>query len=515
MNQSSKEKTDFKTDLRRRISETKKTRWIRFAIVALIFIAWVAWLGNWWVILLLPLLFDIYITGYIPFTWWKKSKNKALVMVMSWVDAIVYALILVYFVFTFIGQNYQIPSSSLEKTLLTGDYLWVSKMSYGPRVPMTPIHFPLVQNTMPITNSKSYTEWPQWNYHRLAGLGDIQSGDIVVFNFPAGDSIVVNQQNPDYHTLKKMIGDEVLQNDPSKLQKFSSLPQYEALLYRDELGKEQLVSHAAEFGELMHRPVDRRENYVKRAVGLPGETLKIVDGQIFINGKPQPWPEEAQFNYIFQLRSPMSEMDWENLGISRDDRINGSRYLSYLSPEDIEKLGFKVTGNEFSNIYTSPLTNGMVEKIKQMPSLVNIVREPAMKGEYLFPEVISADWTRADYGPVEIPRKGQNVSLTAENWPLYERIIRNYENHTDSYVRNGQVYIDGKPAKSYTFAMDYYFMMGDNRDNSLDSRYWGFVPEDHIVGKPIRVLISFDKDKSLFDGGIRWNRILKDANPGF
>lgn len=515
MNQSTKDKPDFKTDLRRRISETKKSRWIRFAIVAIIFIAWVAWLGNWWVILLLPLLFDIYITGYIPFTWWKKSKNKALVMVMSWVDAIVYALILVYFVFTFVGQNYQIPSSSLEKTLLTGDYLWVSKMSYGPRVPMTPIHFPLVQNTLPITNSKSYTEWPQWDYHRLTGLSDIQSGDIVVFNFPAGDSIVVNQQNPDYHTLKKMIGDEVLHNDPSKLQTFTSLPQYEALLYRDELGKQQLISHRSEFGELMYRPVDRRENYVKRAVGLPGETLQIVNGKVFINGTVQPWPKEAQFNYIFQLRSPLSGSDWENLGISKDDRINGSRYLSYINADEAEKLGFIFTGTSADNIYTSPLTDEMVEKIRQLPSFVNIIREPAVHGEYLFPEVISANWTRADYGPLSIPKKGQTVSLTPENWPLYERIIRNYENHPDSYVRNEKIYIDGKPTTTYTFGMDYYFMMGDNRDNSLDSRYWGFVPEDHIVGKPIRVLISFDKDKSLFDGGIRWNRIFKDANPGF
>ena len=152
------------------IRETRTSRWIRFGIVAALFIFWVAWVGCWWALILLPLLFDIYITGFIPLTWWKKSKSPAVRMVMSWVDAILYALILVYFIFTFVGQNYQIPSASLEKTLLTGDYLWVNKISYGPRVPITPIHFPLVQNTLPVFNTKSYTEWPKWPYHRHSGV---------------------------------------------------------------------------------------------------------------------------------------------------------------------------------------------------------------------------------------------------------------------------------------------------------------------------------------------------------
>ncbi|MCM1293064.1 MAG: signal peptidase I [Bacteroides sp.] len=507
-NNSNPSDNGFAADFKRRISEIRTTRWIRFSIVALIFILWVIWLGNWWVILFLPLLFDIYITGYIPFTWWKKSKNKNLVMVMSWVDAIVYALILVYFAFSFIGQNYQIPSPSLEKTLMTGDYLWVSKVSYGPRVPMTPIHFPLVQNTFPILNSKSYTDNPQLPYHRLKGLGEIEVGDIVVFNFPAGDSVVVNQQNPDYHSLKKMIGDEIIAHDAQSASVFNSLPKYEAALYRDELGKNYMLSLPSEFGELLYRPVDRRENYVKRCVGLPGDTLKIVDGQIYVNGRKQPWPEEAQFNYIFQTTIPLSEDDWEELGVSVDDR-----HLLQQSYTEAQLLaqGFKTNGS----MYWVPLTNAMVEKVKKLPGFVNIIREPDRENEYLFPDFISQSWTRSNYGPVYIPRKGQTVELTAENWPMYERIIRNYENHPDSYVKGSTVYIDGKPTTSYTFEMDYYFMMGDNRDNSLDSRYWGFVPEDHIVGKPIRVLISFDKDKSIFNGGIRWNRIFKDANPGF
>lgn len=470
---------------RERVARTKKTRWVRFGIVTLIFILWVIWLGNPWVLLLLPLLFDIYITGYIPFTWWKKSKSKVTRTVMSWVDAIVYALILVYLVFTFVGQNYEIPSSSLEKSLLVGDYLWVNKMAYGPRVPMTPLHFPLVQNTFPVINTKSYIEWPQWRYHRLKGLGNVQTGDIVVFNFPAGDTVATKMQNPDFYTLVKYFGRDVVMNNPGQ------------------------------FGEIVYRPVDRRENYVKRAVGLPGETLKIVNGDIFINGKKQPQPANVQFNYLFQTVRPLTDADWERYKISRDDVAQALVQPDPAEAVNWTQAGFDLSALSASPIYHLPLTAKAVEELKKSGLLKAFVREPAPAGEFLFPDGLSENWTRQDYGPVMIPRKGMTVKLTPENWPMYERVIRNYEYHTDSYVKDGRVYIDGKPADSYTFEMDYYFMMGDNRDCSLDSRYWGFVPEDHIVGKPMRVLISFDKDKSLFNGGIRWNRILKNANPGF
>lgn len=476
--------SSFTADLRHRIAQTKTTRWIRFAIVAAIFIAWVAWLGSWWVLIFLPLLFDIYITGYIPFTWWKKSKNKVVRTIMSWVDAIVYALILVYFVFTFIGQNYQIPSSSLEKSLLVGDYLWVNKMAYGPRVPMTPIHFPLVQNTIPVIDTKSYIEWPQWKYHRLKGLGDVQRGDIVVFNFPAGDTVALKVQNPDYYTLVKMFG------------------------------RETILANENDFGKVIYRPVDRRENYVKRAVGLPGERIRIVDGDIYINGKKQPTPADAQFNYYFQTARPFGNLDWEKLGIAKDDRNEVK-----VTPADIESLrllGFTVNADgSIPPVYVAPLTQSMVKALQSDPSLLKLMKMPAPKGEYLFPEGISQDWTRADYGELWIPKKGETIPLNPDTWTTYQRIIRNYEHHPDAYIKDGTVYIDGKPAESYTFLMDYYFMMGDNRDNSLDSRYWGFVPEDHIVGKPMRVLVSFDKDKGLLNGGIRWNRIFKNANSGF
>lgn len=471
-------------DFKRRVKETRTSRWIRFTIVAVIFLAWVAWLGNWWVAILLFLLFDIYITGYIPLTWWKKSKNPVVRGVMSWVDAILYALVLVYFVFTFIGQNYQIPSSSLEKTLLTGDYLWVNKMAYGPRVPMTPIHFPLVQNTFPIINTKSYVEWPNWKYHRLKGLGNVERGDIVVFNFPAGDTVALKAQNPDYYHLIEMYG------------------------------RTAVKMNKAQFGEVIYRPVDRRENYVKRAVGLPGERLKIVGGTIYIDGEPIEQPQNVQFNYYFQKKDgPMTETEWEALDIPVDDRR-----VVPVTPADVpslQSLGFAVNPDgSVPTVYNSPLTLDMAAQLEAMPGIAKVMQEKPSVPEplSLYPTELSANWTRADYGEIWIPKKGATIELTPQNWHLYGRAIRNYE-HNEAELRGDTVYIDGKPATHYTFRMDYYFMMGDNRDNSLDSRYWGLVPEDHIVGKPMFVLISFDKDKGIFNGGVRWNRIFKDANP--
>ena len=470
--------------IKERVKATKVTRWIRFGLVALLYFSWVAWMGNWWLSIFVLLLFDIYITGFIPFDWWKKSKSKVTRTVMSWVDAIVYALILVYFVFSFIGQNYQIPSSSLEKTLLTGDYLWVNKMIYGPRVPMTPVHFPLVHNTLPIINTKSYLDSPSLEYRRLKGLRNVELGDIVVFNFPAGDTVPMNVGNPDYYTLVKMLGRDFI-----------------------NYNKEQ-------FGEIIYRPVDRRENYVKRCVGLPGQKFQIKNGVIYTDGKAQEQPENVQFNYIIQTKSPFTDLDWKELGVAVEDR----RVADLTNPE--ERMGLIASGFDIkSPIYLPPLTNEMLQKIKANSNVEKVVmlnESSLARLEYLYPDVVADSWTSYNYGGEEgliIPKKGMTIDLTVDNWHRYNRCIRNYEHNYDAYLKDGKVYIGGKPADKYTFKMDYYFMMGDNRDNSLDSRFWGFVPEDHVIGTPMLILISFDKDKNLFNGGIRWNRIFKGANP--
>jgi len=448
--------------LKQRLGRVKKTRWWRFGIVAAIYVAWTIWMGNPWLLLGLLLLGDIYLTQFLPWGAWKGLKNKTLRTIMSWVDAIVYALVLVYFLFLFIGQNYQIPSSSLEKTLLTGDFLWVNKVTYGPRVPQTPLHFPLAQNTLPIFNCKSYIEKPQLKYHRLKGLRNVERMDIVVFNYPAGDTVALKCPNPDYYTLCYERGRDVVNNNKEA------------------------------FGDIVYRPVDRRDNYVKRCLGLPGETLEIKDGIVYANGKAIEQPADVQ--YFYYVTTDMRQIDeetFEQLGISREDRhpLQGWQYVL-------------------------PLTANMIKQLKAtdwVKSIERIQPDPA-EAMITYPVGTNYGWTHADYGPIWIPKKGASVSLDVKNLPLYERCIRNYEGNTLE-VKNGTIYINGEAATSYTFKMDYYWMMGDNRDNSLDSRYWGFVPEDHIVGTPSIILISFDKDHKLTDGGIRWNRIFKKPNP--
>ena len=455
--------------LKERLGRVKATRWCRFGIVALIYVLWTIWMGNPWLLLGLLLLGDIYLTQFLPWGAWKGIENKPLRTLMSWVDAILYALVLVYFLFLFIGQNYQIPSSSLEKSLLTGDFLWVNKVVYGPRVPQTPLHFPLAQNTLPFFNCKSYIEHPQLDYHRLKGLRNVERMDIVVFNFPAGDTVALKSTNPDYYTQCMMYGRDIIRNNTDR------------------------------FGEVVYRPVDRRDNYVKRCLGLPGETLQIKDGIVYVDGKAIPQPKNVQYHYYVETDGAQIGDDlFDEMGISRDDRNHAQ----------------DMYGNIIPNIYSLPLTAEMIKTLKGKPWVQSIQRCQPDEGECLVTYPVGTDygWTHANYGPVWIPKKGAKVDLTLENLPLYERCIKNYEGNTLE-VKDNQILINGQPATSYTFKMDYYWMQGDNRDNSLDSRYWGFVPEDHIVGTPAIILISFDKDHRLFSGGIRWNRIFKMPNP--
>lgn len=485
---------NFIEDFKRRVGANRPSRWVRFGVVSLVFLAWVAWLGNWWVALWWLLLFDIYITGYIPFTWWKKAKSSATRTVMGWVDAIVYALVLVYFVFAFIGQNYQIPSSSLEKTLLTGDFLWVNKMAYGPRVPMTPVHFPLVQNTLPIVNTRSYLEQPQWKYHRLKGYDTVKLGDIVVFNFPGGDSVALKQQNPDVYSLSRIIGEQMV------AQGVAPAPAGMSAIDRDAAmrayGMDYIRRNPDTFGEVIWRPVDRRENYVKRCVGLPGQKFEIKAGEIYNDNVMMPAPEFVQYCYTFshgrwaQMTAEQRDVFWDDLGVAEADRP--------ANPRD-GRQGV-------------PLTAEMVAKLRANPDVTALERcEFSPYDNFLFPlaTAMQNGWTLDDYGPVVIPAKGMTVKLDEEGWATYGHAIAHYEPHTAEW-RGGRAYIDGVPADSYTFEMDYYFMMGDNRHKSLDSRFWGFVPEDHVVGRPERVLISFDPDGNGLLG-VRWNRIFKSA----
>lgn len=395
---------------------------------------------------------------------------------MSWVDAIVFALVAVYFINTYLFQNYKIPTSSLEKSLLVGDYLLVDKVTYGPRVPMTPLSFPLAQHTLPILNCKSYIETPSWDYRRLAGLDTIKELDIVVFNFPAGDTVAMKMQMPDYYTLCEYYG-------------------------RENVWKNKEV-----FGEIDVRPVDRRENYVKRCVGLPGDSLQIIDGQIYINGKVQKNPTNLQKNYLVMTDGrKISEDQFKRLGVSVDDRmlINSWRNGEVI----LQNLQYPVNEqNSYNPVYYLPLTVKALNMIRNFPNVLEVIEDPDLFSHQVYPKAYT-HWTRDDYGPIYIPRKGATVQVNMENYPLYERLIRTYEGN-DLQVKDSTIYINGEVATEYTFKMNYYWMMGDNRHNSEDSRFWGYVPEDHIVGKPLFVWLSIDKDQPGFNS-VRWNRFFK------
>ena len=458
-----------------------KAQWIKFGISATLYILFSIWMQNLWLLPGLIVLIDIFLTKYIPWGAWKRSKNPTIRNILEWVDDIMFALIAVYLINLFIFQNYQIPTSSLEKSLLVGDYLFVSKMSYGPRVPNTPLSFPLVQNTLPVLGCKSYLDWPEWGYKRVKGFGKVKRYDIVVFNFPAGDTVALKQQNPSYDELVSYYGRERIWEDRNT------------------------------FGDVIYRPVDKRENYVKRCIGLPGDTIELRNNQVYIDGEAAKNPENMQFNYFVETNGlPLTEEQFRLLGVSKDDRLlamnGGDQDLASF-------LGFTPNeGGGFNPIYHLPLTKKALAIAEKLPSVKKIVIEPDAWAGSTYPAWYETGWSRDNFGPLWIPKKGATIALNERNIALYGRCIKNYENNTLE-VMDSVYYINGKEETEYTFKYDYYWMMGDNRHNSADSRSWGFVPEDHIVGKPILIWLSIDKDRSLFDGGIRWERMFRMVHP--
>ena len=458
---------------------------IKLIVILVLYILFLVWVNSWLGVVVIPFIIDNYTTCFIPWNWWKKSKNATVRKVMGWVDAIVFALVAVYFVHLYFFQNYVIPTSSLEKSLLVGDYLFVSKYNYGPRKPQTPLSMPLTQHTMPVVGGKSYIDAIQWDYERVPGLENIERGDIVVFNYPAGDVATTNPEIIDFHSLCYEIGRQLNPELPVEGVTAEEARKNYEIYYND--GKQYIAERPNIFGEIVDRPVDRRENYVKRCVGLPGNTLEIKDKVIYIDGKQAEQPENVQFNYYVQLAQKMPENVRRSLNISKDD-------LAML----------RQTGQ-------LPLTYDSYLKLKNNTKLVkdiSIVNNNYTQG--IYPLNGNKGWTVDNYGPVWIPKRGESIALTLDNIAVYERPIVAYEGNTLE-VKDGKIFINGKESNSYTFKMDYYWMMGDNRHNSADSRCWGFVPEDHIVGKPLFIWLSLDKDRDWFDGKIRWERLFRSV----
>ena len=480
----------------------------------------------------------------------------------EWLDALVFALIAAVIIRGHCFEFFKIPSSSMEKSLLVGDYLMVSKIAYGPRAAMTPLSFPLVHNVLPLTNNQreSYLKWIKLPYHRYPGLGKVKRFDATVFNYPDGDTVCTAfQSNRSYHDLVREYGIDAIRDNP------------------------------ATFGRVVVRPTDKRENFIKRCIGLPGETIEIRDQRVMINGEAVETPADAEYTYAVRMAesvddyiASMTKMGaygsdlvnaklqkdmhfFSSMGISNEDCENSIGYFQYIYLNDTQieiamqyskylsvepmkhtqgdsnrlvritprykllvnptyerELGDAMMGltqsllengvsqsqiDMMGQIYTIPMTAEAAKRMQANAAVAEIMPLSAQQGysgQELFPHAEGYKWSVDNFGPVTIPAKGMKVALNEKTLPIYRRAIEVFE-HNDLEVRNGHIFINGKETTEYTFSMDYYWMMGDNRHNSADSRYWGFVPEDHVVGRASAIVFSKDADS----GKIRWNRILR------
>ena len=401
----------------------------------------------------------------------------------EWGDAIVFAVVAASIIRTYFLEAFTIPTSSMEKTLLIGDYLFVSKMAYGPKVPQTPLSFPFAHHSLPWLETPSYLEWMELDYHRLLGFGDVERNDIVVFNYPEGDTVLLAyQSNRSYNQVVRDVMSDLKIRDINGRQQPLSFEQY------DKAARKMIKERM----EYTVRPVDKREHYIKRCVAVPGDKIVVQDARLFINDEMAFIPPDFQFKYIVDKKGFLNKRILkEQFDVNYQD----------TDPRVAQSSeGFKI-----------PLTLDASTELATLDGVNSVTLDVTPRGanaQYpIFPNNPKYDWSVDYWGPLTVPEKGTSVELNLMNLPFYERIIKVYEGH-NLKVRDGKILIDGAEATSYTFEMDYYFMMGDNRHNSADSRYWGFVPEDHIVGKAAFVWLSIDPELGLFDGKIRFSRMF-------
>lgn len=432
-------------------------KWVRLVFWSVLYLAWVIWLGNYWWLLGLVILFDHHITKKVNWLFWKKeyAPGEKHNFWLDWLDAVIFAVVVVTFINIFFFQAFKIPSSSMESTLYTGDHLFVSKLAYGPRVPQTPLTIPFTHNR--IFGRESYSTLIQNKYRRLKGFREVKRGDIVVFGFPNGDTVLARRPADDYYAWVRAYG------------------------------RERTI---AQYGPVIVRPADKKDHYVKRCVAVAGDTLEVKDGLVWVNGEKEADYPGRQLTYqVITTGSRINQTKLEEMGLNLSELYFDPRLPGYPA---------------------MPLTEEMLREVQTLKSVVEVTSAleqfPGVDNG-IFPFGGKNRWTRDYFGPLWIPAKGATVEIGPDNLPLYERIIRDYE-HNTLELRDGEILINGAAVTSYTFKQDYYFMMGDNRHNSLDSRYWGFVPEDHIVGTPSIIWLSTDARKR-FPGSIRWKRFLK------
>ncbi len=397
--------------------------------------------------------------GDLVFKNYKKPASR------EWVDAAIFAVVAATIIRTFIFEAYTIPTPSMEKTLLVNDFLFVNKVAYGPRIPQTPLSFPFVHNLLPRSQAPSYLKWIQLDYARVPGYRKVQRNDVVVFNFPLGDTII---NLPDYGSAR---------------------PPYQVL--RDEMGGDKQRFEAKYGSDIIVHPMDKADNYIKRCVAVPNDVLQVKQGVLFINGTKGVLPEGSQS--LYQITTNGTAIDFEAIEENYDIDIrweDKDLQLPYLR-QFYQKYGY----------YEINLSEESVEKISKLPMVTSIKIYDEFPKSGLFPFTRDNTWSVNDYGPLKVPAKGATVPLNASNIETYRRIISNYEGHTLE-EKDGKFIIDGKETNEYTFKYNYYWMMGDNRHNSQDSRYWGFVPETHIVGRASLIWFSWEN-------GPRWNRLFK------
>ncbi|MBZ5856259.1 signal peptidase I [Flavihumibacter profundi] len=387
----------------------------------------------------------------------------------EWIDAGVFAIVAATLIRTFLFEAYTIPTGSMEKTLLINDFLFVSKLSYGPRIPNTPLAVPFVHHTLPGTSARSYSELIKLPYSRWFA-SPIKRNDVVVFNFPNGDTVINKpefQSADPYYDVARRIGNGNLNTG------------------------RQMILNDPETYPLVVRPVDKRENYIKRCVAIAGDTLEVRDGRVYINSQPGFIPPHSQIFYEVETSGQPLDADLMkeqyNIDIENPEEIpsqTGNKYIMLLTAEAVDKMK----------------ASGLAKSIT--PQLIRPDQVDArLWGQVNYPYDTIHKWTIDYYGPIWIPAKGATLTLTPENYSIYERAIRVYEGNTLEQ-KEGKFFINGAATNQYTFKMNYYWMMGDNRHGSQDSRFWGFVPEDHIVGEAWIIWMSLNK-------GIRWNRLFR------
>ncbi|MFZ5555016.1 MAG: S26 family signal peptidase [Bacteroidota bacterium] len=459
---------------------------------------------------------DLTYTGPIDYKAIKKS------FAQEWFDALIFAVIAATIIRTFFLEAFKIPTPSMEKNLLVGDFLFVSKVHYGAKIPETPITFPFTHNTLPFFNSKSYLEIFTMPHLRLPGFTSVQRNDVVVFNFPAGDSVFLDKTDRTYYSeLSNMAFQNFVKKykmntgkseldmntiDSMIVYDFDKVKEQEmALIRKQQINKNNIIL----------RPLDKKDNYIKRCVGIPGDVIEVKDRQLYINGEPSGDTELMQFNYVIETGEPVKSessrrQEWkQQFNVSSTDHhfLNKSTGVVYVPVTNKDLPDFQ---KKFKSVNPVIKKKGYYYNYGKMTSYpvhdMNVMVEGTFDDSRfmpVFPNDIRYNWTEDNFGPLRIPAEGETVELTLENLPLYRRIIEVYE-HNTLEIKGADIFINGEKATSYTFQQNYYWLMGDNRQNSADSRFWGFVPEDHVVGKAVLIWFSSDPET-----GVRWNRIFK------